>query len=64
MIQLTTPCIESLTQYKWPGNVRELANLVERLSIPYPKCAVDVHDLPQKYRSPEVVARAFAPERR
>ncbi len=57
MIQLTTPCIESLTQYNWPGNVRELANLVERLSILYPNGAVDVHDLPQKYRSPEVVAR-------
>ena len=56
-IQLTTPCIESLTQYSWPGNVRELANLVERLSILYPNGLVDVHDLPQKYRSPEVVAR-------
>ena len=50
-------CIESLSQYDWPGNVRELANLVERLSILYPNGIVDVHDLPAKYRSPEVVSR-------
>jgi sigma-54 specific flagellar transcriptional regulator A len=57
-IRLTSSCIESLTQYSWPGNVRELANLVERLSILYPNGAVDVHDLPGKYCSEEVVARA------
>lgn len=59
-IHLTTPCVESLTQYHWPGNVRELANLVERLSILYPNGVVDVHDLPEKYRSEEVVARVPA----
>ena len=55
---MTAPCIESLTEYHWPGNVRELANLVERLSILYPNGAIDVHDLPEKYRSADVVARA------
>ena len=59
-IRLTSSCIESLTQYNWPGNVRELANLVERLSILYPNGVVDVHDLPEKYCSAEVVARAPA----
>ena len=59
-ILLTASCIESLTEYNWPGNVRELANLVERLSILYPNGAVDVHDLPEKYRSDDVVARAPA----
>lgn len=38
--------------------MRELANLVERLSILYPNGVVDVHDLPEKYRSAQVVARA------
>ena len=57
VIRLTEPCIESLAQYHWAGNVRELANLVERLSILYPNGVVDVHDLPDKYRSAEVVAR-------
>ncbi|MEQ8235008.1 MAG: helix-turn-helix domain-containing protein, partial [Gammaproteobacteria bacterium] len=59
-IRLTDACIESLTEYTWPGNVRELANLVERLSILYPNGIVDVHDLPGKYRSEDVVARAPA----
>ena len=59
-IRLTPSCIESLTEYHWPGNVRELANLVERLSILYPNGVVDVHDLPEKYRSAQVVARAPA----
>jgi len=59
-IRLTESCVESLTQYNWPGNVRELANLVERLSILYPNGVVDVHDLPEKYRSADVVARAPA----
>ncbi len=59
-IRLTQSCIDSLTEYNWPGNVRELANLVERLSILYPNGVVDVHDLPEKYRSAQVVARAPA----
>ena len=59
-IRMTSSCVESLTTYHWPGNVRELANLVERLSILYPNGVVDVHDLPEKYRSAEVVARAPA----
>ncbi len=57
-IRLSSACVESLTEYGWPGNVRELANLVERLSILYPNAVIDVHDLPEKYRSDEVVARA------
>jgi sigma-54 specific flagellar transcriptional regulator A len=59
-IRLTPSCIESLTAYSWPGNVRELANLVERLSILYPNGAVDVHDLPEKYRAEDVVTRVPA----
>ena len=59
-IRLTPSCIESLSEYNWPGNVRELANLVERLSILYPNGMVDVHDLPEKYRSAHVVARVPA----
>ncbi|MBI2801297.1 MAG: sigma-54-dependent Fis family transcriptional regulator [Gammaproteobacteria bacterium] len=56
-IRLTPACIESLATYSWPGNVRELANLIERLSILYPNGAVDVHDLPDKYRNAEIVSR-------
>jgi sigma-54 specific flagellar transcriptional regulator A len=50
-IRLTPGCVTALAAYAWPGNVRELANLVERLAILYPNGVVDVHDLPEKYRS-------------
>ena len=48
-VRLTASAVEALSEYKWPGNVRELANLVERLSILFPKGVVDVKDLPGKY---------------
>ncbi len=54
-ITLTNQTVESLSRYSWPGNVRELANLIERLSILYPNGTVDVHDLPEKYQSSEVM---------
>jgi sigma-54 specific flagellar transcriptional regulator A len=56
-VRLTPMALQSLEQYKWPGNVRELANLIERLSILYPNGVVDLHDLPEKYQAPEVMAR-------
>ncbi|MCP5144844.1 MAG: sigma-54-dependent Fis family transcriptional regulator [Gammaproteobacteria bacterium] len=56
-VRLTQATIDVLCQYEWPGNVRELANLVERLSILYPNGVIDVHDLPEKYRSDEVLER-------
>lgn len=62
-IQLTPAAVASLTEYEWPGNVRELANLIERLSILYPNGMVDVHDLPEKYQSADVMENAsFRPE--
>jgi sigma-54 specific flagellar transcriptional regulator A len=54
-IQMTQAAVESLAAYPWPGNVRELANLIERLAILYPDGTVDVHDLPDKYRSEQVL---------
>lgn len=57
-IQLTPAAVASLTEYEWPGNVRELANLIERLSILYPNGTVDVHDLPEKYQSSNVMENA------
>ncbi len=47
---LTPAAIAALCQYPWPGNVRELSNLMERLVIMYPYGAVDVRDLPEKFR--------------
>ncbi len=47
---LTADALAALQRYAWPGNVRELANLIERLAILFPGKAVDVMDLPEKYR--------------
>ena len=53
LVKLTAAAIEALKQQEWPGNVRELANLVERLAITRPDCAIDVQDLPPRYRAHE-----------
>ena len=55
-LRITPAAMHSLCNYNWPGNVRELANLVERLFILYPNEAVDLADLPEKYRSNGVFA--------
>ena len=43
--------LKCLVAYAWPGNIRELENLIERLSILKGSGAVEVCDLPPKYRS-------------
>jgi sigma-54 dependent transcriptional regulator, flagellar regulatory protein len=45
-IRFTATALECLRGYPWPGNIRELQNLVERLSILYPKQAIDREQLP------------------
>jgi sigma-54 specific flagellar transcriptional regulator A len=50
-LRLSGPAVECLMQYPWPGNVRELANLLERLSILYPRQVVQPQDLPECYRA-------------
>ncbi|MBT4836354.1 MAG: sigma-54-dependent Fis family transcriptional regulator [Methylococcales bacterium] len=54
-VRVTPAAIMALSRYSWPGNIRELANLVERLAILYPYGVVDVTDLPDKFRSDEVM---------
>jgi sigma-54 specific flagellar transcriptional regulator A len=49
--RLSGPAVECLMQYAWPGNVRELANLLERLSILYPRQVVQARDLPECYQA-------------
>lgn len=50
IVRLTSDAMTALCQYNWPGNIRELANLVERLTILYPKGILGKEDLPQKLR--------------
>ncbi|PWY54804.1 sigma-54-dependent Fis family transcriptional regulator [Legionella qingyii] len=49
-VRLMPDAMATLSQYSWPGNIRELANLVERLTILYPKGILSEKDLPQKIR--------------
>ena len=51
-LRLSGPAVECLMQYAWPGNIRELANLLERLSILYPRQVVQPRDLPECYQAP------------
>jgi sigma-54 specific flagellar transcriptional regulator A len=55
-VELMPRTIKVLSHYPWPGNVRELGNLIERLSILCPNRAVDVADLPPKYRPADLLA--------
>ena len=48
-LDFTEAALDFLKTYRWPGNVRELANLLERLSILYPDCRVDLTHLPKNY---------------
>lgn len=52
-VRFTEKAMRSLMVHQWSGNVRELSNLVERLSILYPKQVIDVEHLPHKYQYDE-----------
>ena len=52
-VQFSPRALAALARHPWTGNVRELGNLIERLSIIAAGAAVDVVDLPPKYRPPE-----------
>ena len=55
-VEPTPRAMKVLSHYPWPGNVRELGNLIERMSILCPNRAVDVADLPLKYRPADLIA--------
>ncbi|WP_461520216.1 sigma-54 interaction domain-containing protein [Porticoccus sp.] len=49
-LKLNECAVAALCKYYWPGNVRELSNLIERLSILYPRQTVKWSDLPERLR--------------
>jgi sigma-54 specific flagellar transcriptional regulator A len=49
-LRLLPEATGALANYAWPGNIRELSNLIERLAILCPDRAVDIGDLPARYR--------------
>jgi sigma-54 specific flagellar transcriptional regulator A len=59
-LRLSSSAMDALMGYAWPGNVRELSNLLERLSILYPRHVVQAQDLPPRYRQ-GCMARAPQP---
>ena len=57
-ITFTPTALQALAAHAWPGNVRELGNLVERLAILCGGRAIDVGDLPARYRPADWVPGA------
>ncbi len=49
-VQLSAAALAALARCPWSGNVRELSNLIERLSILCGERAVEIADLPPRYR--------------
>jgi DNA-binding NtrC family response regulator len=45
--------LRQMEVYAWPGNVRELRNIVERLSVLYGACRIEVEHLPWEVREAE-----------
>jgi sigma-54 dependent transcriptional regulator, flagellar regulatory protein len=39
-----------MVNYSWPGNVRELYNIVERVTVLYPKQDITIAQIPQKIK--------------
>lgn len=48
---VSSDALECLVNYAWPGNIRELENLVERMTILKGHGAIEIIDLPTKYKS-------------
>lgn len=53
---IATDALDCLINYGWPGNIRELENLVERMTILKGHGAIEVSDLPPKYKSSRTVS--------
>lgn len=53
---IATDALEALVNYPWPGNIRELENLVERMTILKGQGAIEVADLPPKYKMAKPVS--------
>jgi len=53
---IATEALDCLVNYAWPGNIRELENLVERMTILKGHGAIEMIDLPTKYKSGKVAS--------
>src|SRR5690606_34663911 len=48
--------VDCLLEYSWPGDVRGLENLIERLLVTVETEVIQMEDLPEKVRQPEIHA--------
>lgn len=46
--------VQSMMKYEWPGNIRELQNVCERLQILSDGHQIEVGDLPENIKNPDV----------
>lgn len=53
---IASDALEALVNYPWPGNIRELENLVERMTILKGQGAIEIADLPPKYKTAKPVS--------
>ncbi|MBT6207662.1 MAG: sigma-54-dependent Fis family transcriptional regulator [Francisellaceae bacterium] len=49
-VKFTDSAYDAMVNYSWPGNVRELYNIVERVTVLYPKQDITIAQIPQKIK--------------
>jgi two-component system response regulator HydG len=51
---MSSEAVQSMMKYEWPGNIRELQNVCERLQILSDGHQIEVGDLPENIKNPDV----------
>lgn len=51
---MSSEAVQSMMKYEWPGNIRELQNVCERLQILSDGHQIEVGDLPETIKNPDV----------
>ncbi|MBN8536067.1 MAG: sigma-54-dependent Fis family transcriptional regulator [Deltaproteobacteria bacterium] len=51
---MSSEAIQNMMKYEWPGNIRELQNVCERLQILSDGHQIEVGDLPENIKNPDV----------
>src|SRR5206468_4227901 len=63
-VRFSDQALARLTSYHWPGNVRELQAVVERLAFMSGVSIVEVHHLPDVFRTPGLRVVSIVERRR
>lgn len=57
--QFSPEALELLSHYGFPGNIREMQNIVERITLLYPKMKILPQHLPPEIQHPTVIGSQF-----